>query len=150
MKGAELLAKQKFWIIGAILVVLLLLGIYWWGKRTGSSSKFGTLPEEIKGNEDATGTELDKGASLAERLYNDMKGANVMGHDGALWDEFCIADDRTITVTYNTFNQKYGGGETLYQWMDNESWLTGGLLMLEGFYTRRKVAMERLEALELT
>ncbi|MGM9745827.1 MAG: hypothetical protein ACI30H_02565 [Paludibacteraceae bacterium] len=74
------------------------------------------------GNANAvTDAEIDAADKLAAKLYRDMDGLNLMGHDDSLYEEMNLLSDRELSILNAVFNKKYGNGETLIEWLEGES-----------------------------
>lgn len=123
MKGAEMLNRYKFVILVVVTIVIFILVIYFWGKRTGKTESTTTdLPKDTDwGKNNLTAEESSKIQSLAVRIHNELKGLTLIANND-LWDELLYSTDRVFVGTYNYFNQKYEaeGKGTLYDWLEDE------------------------------
>lgn len=122
-KGVDLLNKYKFVIAVGITIIVVVLVIYFWGKRSGKTESTTTdLPKDTDwGKNNLTAEESTKIQSLAVRLHNEMKGLSLIANND-LWDELMYSSDRVFVGVYNYFNQKYEleGKGTLRDWLEDE------------------------------
>jgi hypothetical protein len=118
-----------------LLVLLLVFGILYFvyrkGKKAGTFSN-APLPSDNP-NSQAGSQVINSNAQaireLSIRLYNDMKGTNVLGRDIEAYQNLLLMSDTLFTAVYNDFNSLYykESKETLTQWIKNENfWLTNG------------------------
>ncbi len=144
MNAVNFITKYKMWLIIIVTVIVIAVIIYFVGKKKGKEYKKVALPEDTMKN--LTSNESEIIEHLANALYKDMKGLNFT-RDMATWDEYLATSERVFLGTYNYFNQKFGNGETLYQWLKDESFFE----MLRNpfnslWYSTRKRVLERMEA----
>jgi len=82
--------------------------------------------------------------NMASQLYNVMKGLfTLSGTKDAVFLQFGqLPSNDMIVATYNFFNSKYGNGETLTQWINDEYWT-------DWAGTGKDLALSRLSTLNL-
>lgn len=83
------------------------------------------LPDD--NNPGATGAPVDAQEQalldgLASRIYDDVSGISISGHDNDLYQQCINLSDRLVTALYNTYNAKYYTkyNETLTQVLSGE------------------------------
>jgi hypothetical protein len=118
-----------------LLVLLLVFGILYFvyrkGKKAGTFSN-APLPSDnpnSPGGSQVINSNAQAIRELSIRLYNDMKGTNVLGRDIESYQNLLLMSDTLFTAVYNDFNSLYykESKETLTQWIKNENfWLTNG------------------------
>lgn len=131
--------KQKTYLFIAIgaLVLITIIAVYFYlqGKKTVSIQY---TPGELPGNPGSgTGTSASNNEIkvLAGKLYDDMNGLNLLGHNMEPYMDALILSDNDLIKLYNTFNTLYQAktGQTLYEWIDNEKFyendITDSLLL---------------------
>lgn len=138
MNPATLMAIDQFVSSKAfkvILVLLVITGILYFvyrkGKRAGT---FSNAPLPSDNPNTPTGSQVINQNSavireLSIRLYNDMRGTNVLGRDIEAYQNLLLMSDTLFTAVYNDFNSLYykDSKETLTQWIKGENfWLTNG------------------------
>lgn len=116
--------KTYLWIAGVVLVFLVLLGWYFYrqGKKTVTLQ---SLPGELPGDKsggNVTGASNDEIKRIANGLYGDMNGLNLMGHTYDPYNAAVLLNDRDIVSLYNAFNTMYqaDSGQTLTEWIGND------------------------------
>lgn len=91
-----------------------------------------------------TAAEMDAADRLASRLYRDMDGLNLFGHDESIYNEVILLSDRDLSILNAVFNKKYGHGETLAEWLAGESFAWTDSFGIEAVV---KSIIQRLEKL---
>ena len=151
MNATELMGRYKYTIIVAITIIVILLGIYYFGKKSGKTESTTTdLPKDTDwAKNELTATENEKIKSLTLRLYRDLKGLTLFP-DSDLWSEFFYSTDRIFVGTYNYFNQKYEaeGDGTLKEWINDEFGLNMWLYK-SSFATFKESILFRMDNLNL-
>lgn len=116
--------KKTVIIIIAVLVILIAIGIYIY--RTGKKQvtlQYG--PGELPGSNKPAqiGASNEEIKLIANDLYNDMKGLNLVGHDMTVYRRAVLLNDNDIINLYNAFNSLYQKeyNQTLTQWLENEA-----------------------------
>lgn len=115
--------RKHIYIAAAVLVVLVALGIYFYhqGKKTVTIQD---APEDLPGNPGSTsvGASNDEIKNVANGLYEEMKGLNLIGHKMEFYKRALLFSDTDIVKLYNTFNALYQSEstQTLTQWLNNE------------------------------
>ncbi|MDR0873999.1 MAG: hypothetical protein LBN27_11135 [Prevotellaceae bacterium] len=143
MKAIEFMGKYKMWLIIGITVIIILVAVYLWGRKSQKTANQQALPKDTM--DGLTDMENAKIAEYAGKLYEDMNGWNAWGHDNKLWENFLLETDRIYIGTYNYFNSKYSPNETLYQFLKNETSIVPKL----GWEIPRKENLARMEKLNL-
>ena len=126
--------KLTLGFIGALVLTIVVLAIVIVVKNQKAKAKTPENDTPLKaddvfdktssGNAAAvTDAEVDAADRLAAKLYRDMDGLNLMGHDIDLYEEVNLLSDRELSILNAVFNKKYGNGETLIEWLDAESFL---------------------------
>ena len=110
-------------IVSAVIVFIVIAILIIFLKKNKKSSKNVILPKSLKGQ--VTEAEEAEATALAAKLYQDMKGLNVFGHNMALYKELNNKDDRMLAIIAATFESNYNG--SLAEWLANESFLWGEL-----------------------
>lgn len=117
-------------IVIIITVLLLLIILLWYFYKQGKKQvTLQYLPGELPGNASSgntTGASNDEIKNLANALYTEMDGWNLMfGHNLGPYNQANLLNDSDIVKLYNTFNALYQkeSGETLTQWLKNEQML---------------------------
>jgi hypothetical protein len=113
-------------IVITIVVILLLVGLGWYFYRQGKKKvTLQALPGELPGNPgsgDVTGASNDEIKRIANDIYEDIDGFNVLGHNNEPYNASILLNDTDIVKLYNTFNAMYQQElkETLTQALINE------------------------------
>jgi hypothetical protein len=138
MNPATLAAIDQFISTRAfklIMALLLIAGILWFVYRRGKKDATITnAPLPTDNPNSPTGSQVINSNSaaireLSMRLYNDMKGTNVLGRDIEAYQNLLLMSDTLFTGVYNDFNSLFfkESKETLTQWIKGENfWLTNG------------------------
>ena len=122
--------KKKQIIIVIIVAVVLIAGATWFYYKGKSKVTLQYLPGELPGNPgsgNANGASNDEIKSIANDLYTDMNGFNLMGHSYSPYYAANKLNDSDIVKLYNTFNTLYQkeSAATLTQWLNSESFYDG-------------------------
>jgi hypothetical protein len=120
--------KTKNILIATIAAIILIAAIsyyfYLQGKK-GITIQYnpGELPGD-PGSGTQYGASNNDIKSLAQSLYDDMKGLNYFGHDMAPYQKALTYGDGDLIKLYNTFNSNYQkeSGQTLAAWIDSEKY----------------------------
>ena len=126
--------KITLGFIGVLVVIIVVLAIVIVIKNQKSKAKTPDSDTPISADDvfdktssssanAVTNAEVDAADRLAAKLYRDMDGLNLMGHDIDLYEEVNLLSDRELSILNAVFNKKYGNGETLIEWLDAESFL---------------------------
>jgi hypothetical protein len=119
------LNEKKLLIIAAIVLVLMVvIGIYFYrrGKKQVTIAPiFNDTPNP--GNNNTAGVSESEITQIAQQLFQDMDGFNILGHDIAPFQKLVSLSDTDFSKVYIAFNTMYQpqSGETLKQWIENES-----------------------------
>lgn len=117
--------SKRTLIIGSVAVVavlLIALLIYFIAKKDDVETV--VLPNETDWGRSLTEFQSDQIARLAKLLYEDMKGWNAWGHSSHVYEEYAATDDVIFVGVANYFAEKYGKGENLAKWLDDEQFFT--------------------------
>lgn len=116
--------KKVIYIGIAVVLFLSILGWYFYrqGKKTVTLQ---SLPGELPGNPgsgNTNGASNDEIKNVANGLYSDMAGPNVLGHNYEPYNKAVLFNDTDIVKLYNTFNSLYqkDSGQTLTEWVQGE------------------------------
>ena len=107
-------------ILGAVLLIALV--IYFIVRKKDAETV--VLPKETDWGRTLTDFQSDQIARLAKLLYEDMKGWNAWGHSSHVYEEYAATDDVIFVGVANYFAEKYGKGENLAKWLDDEQFFT--------------------------
>ena len=116
--------SKKTLIIGSSIlgtVLLIVLVIYFVKKKDVETV---VLPKETDWGRGLTDFQSEQIARLAKLLYEDMKGWNAWGHSSQVYEEYAATDDVIFVGVANYFAEKYGKGENLAKWLDDEQFFT--------------------------
>ncbi len=105
---------------GLLAVVLVIYFIVKKSKDVGTVA----LPKETEWGRTLTDYQSDQIARIAKGLYEDMKGFNGWGHSSSIYEEYAATDDTIFVGVANYFAEKYGNGENLAKWLDDEVFFT--------------------------
>jgi hypothetical protein len=121
-------AKAKWIIAGIILLILLTIAffIYRAGKKKGGVNVSKPLvdnPNNTSNNNipAASNSEI---TSVAESIFNDMKGLNWLGHNIDLWNTRVLTmSDTDFSRLYDEYNKSHQveSGLTMRQWVSEET-----------------------------
>lgn len=115
------LLKAKYTVIAItiVVVILIILSVYFTGKKAGKQGKIRIidLPSDNGGTIDP-----NKIRRIATELYNDMYGYNYRGHDMRAYQDFAMLSDTEFVAVYNDYNNQYYslGSGTLKEWIMDE------------------------------
>lgn len=119
------LTKTQNTIITALVVILIVLAIYYYGRNRGknaaSEGNQSVLPDKTDWGKSLSEVESAEIQRLAYAMYQDMKGVNVMPRDMAIYTAYLSSSERIFVGTANYFYDNYGTGENLAQWIEKES-----------------------------
>jgi len=122
-----LLKQVKGWMFVTVFVIIIVLVIFFWGRKTGKN-KFNPaeLPNKEKWGKELTPTEAAKVRSISGALHDDLSGYRwLKTFDIDTWREFLGLDDRMFTAVYNDYSSQYlAEGGTLKQVFRDE-WTAG-------------------------
>ena len=116
-----------------IVVVLLVMGLSafligkYIGKKDEESGNKGKVPGATDWGADLTTAESTAAQSHAQALYKDMKGLNIWKRDIKIYSDYLASSDRVFVATANYFDDNYGKGDNLAQWLDDENFFMTNL-----------------------
>lgn len=112
-------------VVGIFFCVVVLIIALWIHRRKNlkqaEKQTVVPLPQETDWGKDLTDRESLQVEQLAKALYDDMKGLTFY-HDSKVWQGLNASSDRVFVAVCNQFTQINGNGETLKQWLNDESW----------------------------
>lgn len=115
------------------MAVLLVLGVSTFfigkyiGKKDEKTGNKGKIPTETDWGTALTAAESAAAQAHAKALYKDMKGLNIWKRDLKIYTDFLAAPDRVFVAAANYFDDNYGKGDNLAQWIDGENFFTTNL-----------------------
>ncbi|MBL7105666.1 MAG: hypothetical protein ISS18_15175 [Bacteroidales bacterium] len=131
IKMPDAISKYKGMIRIAIGIILIVLIIYWVGKRAGKRAAGvvdpTTLPSDIPGMEQLTDEENNLIMQISVDLYDDMRGWRFF--TGTTGEKPLLAlmetSDTIFVAVYNYFNEVYAKANikkwgTLKQWIKDD------------------------------
>lgn len=129
------------YLIIAVLVIGLLTGIFFVGKKIGKGKpvpKPKKLPSNGSGIPD--GWSAEEAAAEAHDVFSGWFTPD--SEKLALIGKLLGYSDDQLTAVYNRFNLAYGDGESLYEWINSEFTLM--------VYSQDEQLLDRMRKLELT
>ena len=96
---------------GLLIIVIVLLC-----KRRGNTT---AMPKELDWGDNLSESESNDIYRIAKALYEDMDGLS-MSHNNAIYTEYAATSDRVFVGVANYFAQRWGDGDNLATWLDNE------------------------------
>lgn len=141
MSWSEWIRKPVFWLWVAIgtIVILLLLQI----SKLGSTMSEGWTNFWYRWKYGKGGI-YERPEDYAKALYESMKGLQFdPSARYGLWKDLIPKSDSFVNITTNHFNDYYGEGYTLRQWIESE-WIFGDSL---SFNTYKEEVLLRLSML---
>lgn len=116
-----------------VVVIFLVMGTAaffigkYLGKKDEEKGNKGKIPTETDWGKELTASESEAAQTHAQALYKDMKGLNIWKRDIKIYTDFLAAPDRVFVAAANYFNDNYGKGDNLAQWIDSENFLVTNL-----------------------
>lgn len=111
--------KQKAIFVGIILVVLG--GIIWFAYSKGASKTVIAPLVNDSPDNNTPGISDTEVNQIAQSLYDDMSGFNLLGHKTQPYESLLALSDTDFLRVYNKFNSSdYSGGKTLEEWVNDE------------------------------
>jgi hypothetical protein len=112
----------KYVGIAILVVVIVVVVVYYVGKKSGKEDETVALPSATDWGKSLTEAENNEIKKHAEALYSDMKGIKLGIRDESTYNSYLASSDRVFVGTANYFAEKYGEGENIATWFDNESY----------------------------
>lgn len=140
--------KKDLKTIVITLVILVVFGFSaffigkYLGKKDEEQGNKGEVPDETNWSSGLTTSEKALVKENADALYKDMNGWNVKRRDTSIYTKYLATSDKVFVETAKYFEEKYGNGENLAQWIDGENFFLTNYLELSK--TIDKI-IERLE-----
>lgn len=97
----------------AVIVVAVIIS----KRRKGSTTE---LPKDTDWGNQLSDAESETVFRIAQALHNDMTGLNWNGHTTAVYTEYAATSDRIFVAVAKYFEERWGRGENLATWLDNE------------------------------
>ena len=116
-----------------IVAVLLVMGVSTFfigryiGKKSEESGNKGKIPAETDWGTALSKSESDAAQKHAKALHGDMKGPNLWKRNMKIYTDYLATSDRLFVATANYFDDTYGKGENLAQWIDEENFFVTNL-----------------------
>lgn len=109
-------------LLGVIIVLVVVIIVL----KRRQKVQTAVLPQQTDWGKTLTDDESAEIKRIADALYKDMKGLNIFSRNHAIYAEYNMTNDRVFVGVANYFAQVYGNGESLAQWMKDESysWLS--------------------------
>ena len=115
-----MISKPKLYIIIAIVVIVILVGVYFSGKSAGSTLDSTPLPADDPSNEGKISAKDSQTIeSVVDAMQKDMDGINLT-HDNEPYQKLLQMSDTLFVATVKAFNNKYGSVGTLSEWIAGE------------------------------
>lgn len=117
--------SKKYIIIAiVVLIILVALGLYFY-KQGSKKTTLQYLPGELPGNPSSgntVGASNDELKRLANAIYQDIDGYNILGHNNDPYNSAILLNDTDLIKLYNVYNALYQSenNETLTQALINE------------------------------
>lgn len=132
--------KQSPWLIISFFAIAFITAVFLVGKKLGKGNNPNPrkLPNNGSGIPDGWSAE-----SIARQILDAFDGlfTSTSKKLFVLGNMQTLTDDQ-LTAVYNRFNEAYGGGDSLYEWIAEEWSLTG--------HAEQEVLLDRMRKLELT
>jgi hypothetical protein len=109
--------KVIIWAVAILIVVIIA-----WVLISRSRKTISMIPDDNQPsiNDPLSDTEKTEVKRLATALYNELNGTRwdfLWNRDPIPFNDLAIASDRITVGTYNYFNDNFGNGKTLWQWI---------------------------------
>ena len=121
--------NKRFVLISIVVVLLIaiIVLIFQLTKKKRAKIVIAPIDSKIVSNNDISEEESKRCLVMAQRLYDDMSGFNLWGHDNDVYRDFDQMSDRELSIVYACFNENFGDGESLTQWLINEKFRISNL-----------------------
>ena len=113
--------------IVVVLLIAIIVLIFQLTKKKRAKIVIAPIDSKIVSNNDISEEESKRCLVMAQRLYDDMSGFNLWGHDNDVYRDFDQMSDRELSIVYACFNENFGDGESLTQWLINEKFRISNL-----------------------
>lgn len=126
----EDLLKYRSIAITFVIVILILVGIYFYGKYKGTDvKKPNPMPDDTPWGGGLTAEQATNVRTLTNRLYDDMEGTTVFNEfrDMEAFNNLLTSSDTIFVAVYNDFNDLHYSTDkgTLKQWIEDETFWLG-------------------------
>ena len=120
--------NKKTIIIGsAVLVAVVLVIVVVSIVSNNRKVALVKMPKDTDWGRELTDVESEKVVRIADALYNDMSGWNIMGHNKYIYQEYNSVSDKVFVGVANYFAEKYGKGDNLAKWIKDEAFAWSSL-----------------------
>jgi len=115
-------------IILIVVIIFIVMGAIaffvgkYLGKKDEEQGDKGKIPAETDWGRELTQSESEAAQTHAKKLYEDMKGLNFWQRDMKIYSDYLASSDRVFVAAANYFDDNYGDGDNLAQWIDDESY----------------------------
>lgn len=119
----QFLLKHKKPLGITLAVIALVLFIYLMGRRSAKrviGQKARRLPKDKDWGKSLSEEDSQLVRRIAAGLHEDMDGLNVFTRKIDRWEEYQELNDELFIAVYNDFNEAYGEGDTLREWVESE------------------------------
>jgi hypothetical protein len=130
--------KFKIYLYSGIVIIVIVIAIYIWGKSAGQKANTTALPEKTDWGKSLTKEESDTVVRLADELKTDMTGLKFsvfhigMLHNEDIYTELNALSDRLLVAVANQFATRYG--DSLVSWLSDE-YFAWDSFELQGYVT---------------
>ena len=120
-------------IILIVVIIFIVMGAIaffvgkYLGKKDEEQGDKGKIPAETDWGRELTQSESEAAQTHAKKLYEDMKGLNFWQRDMKIYSDYLASSDRVFVAAANYFDDNYGDGDNLAQWIDDESFTATNL-----------------------
>lgn len=105
--------QMKKYITIAIVVIILIVTIYLWGKHSGTATSK-TLPSDLPNMQTLTEDENKTVQTITNKLHEEIDGwFSVITYGDKNLTDLLTVSDRIFVAIYNYYNAVYGNGSTL-------------------------------------
>ena len=107
------------------VVSIIAIIVYFIVRKNKKTTTTVQLPNQTDWGQSLTADESNDIKRIADELYNDLKGINfIWMRNPKIYQEYSTVSDRVFIGVANYFAEHYGNGESLTQWLKDESFST--------------------------
>ncbi|MEI7677517.1 MAG: hypothetical protein WCJ03_12110 [Bacteroidales bacterium] len=105
--------KFKIYLYSGIVIIVIVIAIYIWGKKDGQKVNTNILPNQTDWGKSLTQEESDTIARLADEVRADTDGWKISvfgigaGHDESIYQELSGVSERILVGVANQFATRY-------------------------------------------
>ncbi len=120
-------------ILLVVILIFLVMGTAaffigkYLGKKDEEQGDKGKIPAATDWGRELTLSESEAAQTHAKKLHEDMKGLNIWSRDMKIYSDYLASSDRVFVAAANYFDDNYGDGDNLAQWIDDESFTATNL-----------------------